>query len=128
MNLRIMNVEASADGSSYSATPFSLGQADPILGAPLTIPLASDVSHVRIEYSTGSNAPGLQWLEPSQTAGKKRPFLSTQSQTIFARSWIPLQDSPQVRVTYNARVQVPPDLLAVIECSKQSSSAGRRGI
>jgi len=117
MNLRIVKVEISDDGSSYSATPFFLGQAHSILGAPLTIPLTDKTNQVRIEYFTGSSAPGLQWLEPAQTAGKKHPFMSTQSQTIFARSWIPLQDSPQVRVTYRARVRVPRDLLAVMSAA-----------
>ena len=37
-----------------------------------------------------------------KTAGKREPFLFTQGQSIFTRTWIPLQDSPGVRVTYDA--------------------------
>ena len=36
------------------------------------------------------------------------PFLFTQSQAILARTWVPCQDSPGVRMTYEATVRVPP--------------------
>ena len=89
-----------------NAASFELGPADPIFGAPLEHP-ARRRHPVRIRYSTSPAASGLQWLEPAQTAGKLHPFLYTQSQAIHARSWIPLQDTPGVRVTYTARVTRP---------------------
>jgi leukotriene-A4 hydrolase len=113
-HLNVDKVETSANGSNYATTKFSVGQADSILGAPLTIQLPADAKFVRVTYSTNPDASGLQWLEPSQTAGKKSPFMFTQSQAIHARSWIPLQDTPQVRVTYTARVRTPRNLLAVM--------------
>ncbi len=113
-NLNIEKVETSADGANYSPATFSVGSVDKILGAPLTIPLPEKANRVRIHYSTSPGASGLQWLEPSQTAAKKDPFVFTQSEAIHARSWIPLQDTPQVRVTYTARVRTPHRLLAVM--------------
>src|SRR5947209_580646 len=96
-----------------NAAGFELGEAHPFLGAPLTIRL-SGPGPVRVLYSTSPGASGLQWLEPAQTAGKVHPFLYTQSQAIHARSWVPVQDSPGVRVTYTARVATPPGLRAVM--------------
>ena len=112
--LNIAKVETSANGTNYSDAKFTLGKAEPILGAPLTIEMPGDATRVRVTYSTSPGASGLQWLDPSQTADKKHPFMFTQSQAIHARSWIPLQDTPQVRVTYTARVHTPRELVAVM--------------
>ena len=93
---------------------FKLGGADPILGSALEIPIQPDTTHVAIEYSSSPTAKALQWLEPPMTAGKKHPFLLSQSQAILARTWVPLQDTPGVRFTYDATLRVPKELLAVM--------------
>jgi leukotriene-A4 hydrolase len=100
--------------SVENAAGFELGAAHPILGAPLTIQMLPEASWVRIIYSTSPHASGLQWLAPPQTAGKIHPFLYTQSQAIHARSWIPLQDTPAVRATFEAAIRVPAGLRAVM--------------
>ena len=123
-SLNIISVEASTNGSTYNPVPFSLGPTDPILGSPLTIQLIDEECHVRIEYTTMPNASAVQWLEPIQTAGKTHPFMFTQSQPIYARTWIPLQDSPQVRITYNARVRTPPALIGLMSAEILSHQSG----
>ncbi len=117
--LRIEKVEISADGHGFQETEFRLGENDPILGAPLEIDLPMSNGYVRIHYRTTSGSTALQWLEPEQTAGKRHPFLYTQSQPIHARSWIPIQDSPAVKIPYSARIRTPKGLRAVM-------SAGNR--
>lgn len=124
MKLKILKTEVSAEGVTYGPASSSLGEHNPILGSALTIELPAAANYVRIEYLTAPDAPALQWLDPHQTAGKNKPFLLTQSQTIHARSWIPLQDSPQVRVTYEATVRTPPALLAVMSAADNPQSLG----
>ena len=116
-DLAIAAVELSDDGDDWMATPFALGTADPILGAPLEVSLSPTATQVRVTYTTSPGASGVQWLEPAQTAGKTHPFMFTQSQAIHARSWIPLQDTPGVRVTYSATVRTPPALRAVMSAA-----------
>ena len=99
--------------------PYSLGKADSFLGAPLTITIPEGANKVTVSYHTSPQASGVQWLTPAQTAGKQHPFLFTQSQAIHARSFIPVQDSPQVRVT----VHTPKELLAVMSASNDPETA-----
>jgi leukotriene-A4 hydrolase len=125
-DLTIEQVDAASGDGAFAPAKFTLGAADKILGAPLTVELPPGASRVRVRYQTSPGASALQWLDPPQTAGKKRPFLFTQSQAIHARSWIPLQDSPGVRMTYSAVIRTPKDLRAVMSTSNDAA-AGRTG-
>lgn len=44
-----------------------------------------------ISFSTMPKSTALQFLDPSQTAGGRHPYLFTQCQAIHARSFIPCQ-------------------------------------
>lgn len=111
------------DGKKVS---HSLDAAVPILGSRLNIPVEADSRLVNVWYRTGKNAVALQWLEPSQTLGKQHPFLYTQSESIYARTWIPCADGPGIRFTYDARVTVPKGLMALMsaENTQQRSDSG----
>jgi leukotriene-A4 hydrolase len=91
---------------------YALGPHDDEKGAPLSIAL-NNARRIEIDYESGPEASALQWLEPAQTASNKR-FLFSQGQAIHNRSWIPTQDSPGIRQTYDARIVVPADLKAVM--------------
>jgi aminopeptidase N len=93
---------------------WKLHPADPILGARLAIELPAGSKGVLVRYTTSPNASALQWLEPSQTKGKRAPFLFSQCQAIHARSIVPLQDTPRLRIQYSAEVTVPKALRVVM--------------
>ncbi len=95
---------------------FTLGDTT-FMGRPLNVILPAGMNKVAITYSTGPDAKALQWLSPAQTAEKKFPFLFTQGEAILTRTWIPIQDSPGIRITYNAHVTVPSDLMAVMSAT-----------
>lgn len=101
---------------------YHLGETDPHLGTPLQIKVPKNAQQVTVQYSTAPQASGVQWLTAEQTAGKQHPFLFTQAQAIHARSFIPLQDSPQVRVTYNARIHTPEALRAVMSAANDPAA------
>lgn len=105
----------------WQPTKFTLGDVHPSLGRELIIDIGNVANKVRIHYETVPSASGLQWLTPAQTAGKKHPFMFSQSQPIHARSWIPIQDSPALRLTYNATVTTPKGLLAVMSADNSLS-------
>jgi aminopeptidase N len=96
------------------ALPFVLHPSDPILGERLAIELAPGSAGVRIRYRTSPAASALQWLAPAQTAGGRAPFLFSQCQALHARSVVPLQDTPRLRIRYHAELTVPRALTAVM--------------
>ena len=103
--------------ATWVSRPFHLEKPDPILGSALIIDLPRSTKQklvLKIQYETGEGATALQWLGAHQTTGQKKPFLYTQSEAIAARSWIPLQDTPSVRATYEATVYTDEDQRAVM--------------
>jgi leukotriene-A4 hydrolase len=92
-------------------------------GTPLVIDIAPETRSVRIDYRTRPLADGLHWLTAKQTLGRTAPFLWTMSEPDLGRSWIPMQDTPSVRLTYDATVHVPPGLLAVMSAENPRQAA-----
>jgi aminopeptidase N len=113
-DLEIGAVEAVDASGSAKPASFALDRRDAILGSALRIRLDAQAPVVRIRYKTSPDASGLQWMTAEQTAGKRHPFMFSQSESIHARSWVPLDDTPSVRFTYTARVHVPRELRAIM--------------
>jgi len=102
-----------------------LGPAHSFMGAPLTVTLPPRVDQIVIAYETSPEAAALQWLTPAQTAGRKLPFLFTQGEAILTRTWIPTQDSPGIRQTYDAAIHAPAGMRAVMS-AKHTGDEGEK--
>ena len=110
-DLTIKNVTL---GNNDEKTIFKLGNEIEFLGRALEINIKNNTEIVNIYYNTTTTSEAIQWLTPQQTSGKKEPFLFTQGEAILTRTWIPIQDSPGIKITYNARVETPKQLMAVM--------------
>ena len=124
-----LEIQAVTDAQGQ-ALPHALGQGDAIRGQPLTIRMG-DAQQVRIRYRSAPNAGALQWLTREQTAGGQHPYLFSQGQAILNRSWIPTQDSPGVRQTWEARITAPAPLTVVMSGERltpegEAAGDGRR--
>jgi len=124
LDTRDLTIEAvgfiSASGELLNAE-HRFGETHSIMGTPLFVSVPTDVQNteeltLRIDYRTSPKSTALQWLPAELTAGLERP-----------RSWIPLQDTPAVRITYTATIHTPPDLLALMSANNDPA-AERDGI
>lgn len=123
-----LNITKVTLGDEEKETKFELGTAVEFHGKPLHITIEPNTTKVNIYYSTTKDAVALQWLNPQQTADKKKPFVFSQGESIWSRTWIPCQDSPGIRFTYNAKVTVPKDLLAVMSASVNPQKKNDTGV
>ncbi len=127
-----LRIEQVADSAGAPLT-YDIGETVEGKGAPLTIALPAAEGdaprRIVITYKSAADAEALQWLAPEQTAGKQHPFLFSQGQAINNRTWIPTQDSPGVRQTWDARITAPASLKVVmsgiIQGEAQDAGDGR---
>jgi leukotriene-A4 hydrolase len=120
-DLTITKVEGEAD-NAWAPLQYALATKDPVLGSKLTIETPARNTKVRVTYTSSPEASGLQWLTPEMTEGKQLPFMFSQSQQIHARSWVPLQDTPQVRYTYSAHVTSRPDVMVLMSADNDPAA------
>lgn len=95
---------------------YKLEQNDSIFGAPLIVSVGKNDKFINIYYKTNIGSEALGWLDSNQTM-TKAPFLYTQGEAILTRSWIPIQDVPSNKITYDATIEVPKNLLALMSAT-----------
>ena len=122
-DLTIDKAEGQTADGKWEPLKFALSDKDKVLGSALTIETPNRPAKVRVTYTTSPGASGLQWLAPSMTEGGKQPFMFSQSQQIHARSWVPLQDTPQIRFTYSAHVTAPKDAMVLMSADNDPAAA-----
>ncbi|MFT5981108.1 MAG: leukotriene-A4 hydrolase [Flavobacteriales bacterium] len=115
LDIRALTIEqvTTNDGGPVE---FEIGPETEFLGQALSIPITSSTIEISIRYKSSPEAEALLWVEGEE------PFLFTQSQAILARTWIPCQDSPGIRFTYNATVRVPSGLLALMSAENPTEA------
>ena len=107
-----LEISRITDASGMTPLPFTVGETVEGKGEPITVTIGR---HRRITiWYAARNADALQWLTPEQTAGGRHPYLLSQGQAILNRSWIPTQDSPGIRQTWEATIQAPAALNVVM--------------
>jgi aminopeptidase N len=121
-----LEIESITDGED-GPLQYKVGSADENLGAPLAVTLKPGTNKLVIRYRSAPNAAALQWLTSEQTAGKKQPYLFSQGEAINNRSWIPTQDSPGVRQSWEARIRVPSPLTAVMSAPRDAEPLTQGG-
>jgi leukotriene-A4 hydrolase len=129
LDSRGLEIERITDQAG-NVLPFALGRSETTRGQPLTVRIGA-ARRIAIRYRSGADAAALQWLTPEQTAGKAHPYLLSQGQAILNRTWIPTQDSPGIRQTWEARITAPAPLKVVMSGERltpdgEPAGAGRR--
>lgn len=123
---RDLMIEKVTIGEDEKPTKFEVSkEVDKFKGTALIVDIEPTTEVVTIYYATSpNNAAALDWVAPELTADKKYPALFTQGQAILTRTWIPCQDSPGIRITYDAKMTVPKELMAVMSATNpQKKSA-----
>ena len=117
LDVRNLDIQDVRDASG-APLQFQTGVESPHMGQPLTIRFpafaAGEQRRIVIRYATRPDAAALQWLTPAQTAGGRQPYMFSQGQAILTRTWIPTQDSPGIRQTWDARITAPSALKVVM--------------
>jgi leukotriene-A4 hydrolase len=128
LDTRGLSIDAVLDASG-ARLEHTLHAADSILGSRLEITVPKGAEAVHIRYRTSPEASALQWLTPEQTLGKQHPYLFSQCQAIHARSILPCQDTPSIRQTFTASLDVPSQLRAVMAAAPRAREVhGERAV
>ncbi len=114
----------------WVSRPFHFERADPVLGSALVIDLPPSRKSrvlIRIDYETAPRPRAIGWLLAKPGSGRRQPLMYALPGPIAARSWLPLQDTPQARFSYKALIHTPEDLRAVMSPAADPKAA-RTGV
>lgn len=117
------------DGVFVDGAPATWSYGTPAAnGTPMRIDIDPLATSVRIAYRSRPTAAGLHWLTAKQTRAGAMPAMWSENEPDMARSWIPLQDTPSTRMTYDATIHVPAGELALMSASDNVRTANGSGV
>ena len=96
----------------------------PSLGTPLKIYKEynkGDNISILMNFETTNEGGGAQWLKPEMTESGKYPFMFTQLESILCRELIPIQDTPNAKITVSIGLTVNKPMRALYSGIYQSS-------
>jgi len=104
------------DYKKLSPTSFTINKGNEY-GDDLKVEINDYTTTVHIIYKCNANSKALQWLSKDQTRSGKVAFLYTNGFSDHTRSWIPIQDSPGIRISYQAIIKTPRNVMALMSAS-----------
>lgn len=125
-----LNIQSIYDADTKNELSYTVGDRLLNYGSKISIKLPENDAAkyvIGIKYETSPEATGLQWLSPSQTAGKKHPYLFSQFEPIHARSVFPCQDTPAVKTTYTATISAPPEFTVLMSALRDGTKEMQGG-
>jgi len=97
-------------------------------GTPMLIDIGPGATSVRIDYRTRPSADGLRWIAASATIDHLLPAMWTIGEPDMTRSWIPLQDTPSTRATYDAMIHVTSGQLVLMSATNNPIAVNAGGV
>jgi leukotriene-A4 hydrolase len=112
----------------FAQAPFEITTPNPNIGNALgvTLPvemMTGTVFFLRLGYRTNADTTAMSWMTPSQTAGKELPFMYSLCQMNFCRDLAPMMDTPSQKITYDATVVAPSELVVAMSANETASMA-----
>lgn len=106
--------EVLVEGESAS---FLIGEKS-VIGSPLKIGFSrsrksGEEFNLVIKYKTSCQANAINFFEAEQTLGKLNPFMFSQSEPIYSRSFVPCQDTPSVKFTVDCHITTPKGIVGL---------------
>ena len=92
-------------------------------GAPLSIDIQQTTQSVTIDY-TATQTSGLRWTMTAPLT----PFVYSDAEPTGTRTWLPIQDTPAVRMAYDATLRVPAGNMALMTAENNPTQTNDSGI
>ena len=128
--LEVLSAEFMANAtdcpSNFTMVPFDVTTPNPNIGNALSVELPCTMEpgtefFLKFAYLTNPDNTAMSWLTPEQTAGKVLPYMYSLCQMNFCRDFAPMMDTPSMKITYDATVIAPKELVVKMSANTTSS-------